>query len=65
MNIQLTYANQLSRGEVWDLINRFNPATFLCLYQARSWISNTICHGFFLCSVIWHQRLLFVLLILI
>jgi hypothetical protein len=26
---------QLSRGEGWDTINRFNPATFLCLSQAR------------------------------
>ena len=31
---------QLSRGEGWDPINRFNPATSLCLSQARTWISN-------------------------
>jgi len=28
-------------------INRFNPTTFLCLSQARSWIYNIICHGLF------------------
>jgi len=32
--------------------NRFNPATFLCLFQARSCIYNFICRGLFLCSVI-------------
>jgi hypothetical protein len=41
---------QLSRGEGWDPINRFNPATFLCLSQARTWISNVIC---------WHSCGLF------
>jgi len=25
-----------------DPINWFNPATFLCLYQARTWISNVV-----------------------
>ena len=29
-------------------INWFNPATSLCLSKARSWISNVICHGFFM-----------------
>ena len=37
----------LSREEGWDTINRFNPATFLCLSQARTWISNIICRGLF------------------
>ena len=41
---------QLSRGEGWDPINRFNSATFLCLSQARTWISNVIC---------WHSCGLF------
>ena len=27
--------------------NKFNPATFLCLSQARNWISNVICYVFF------------------
>ena len=35
---------QLSRGG-WDPINLFNPATCLCLSQARTWISNIICPG--------------------
>ena len=26
---------QLSRGESWDPINRFNPTTLLCLFHAR------------------------------
>ena len=36
---------QLSRGEGWVPINRFNPTTFLCLSQARTWC--VICHGLF------------------
>ena len=36
---------QLSRGEGWDPINWYNPATFLCLSQARTWISNVICRS--------------------
>ena len=42
---------QLSREECWNLIHQFNLATCLCLYQARTWISNVICHGLFLWSV--------------
>jgi hypothetical protein len=38
---------QLSRGEGWDLINQSNPATFLCLSQARTWISYVIYDGLF------------------
>jgi hypothetical protein len=34
---------QLSKGENLDLIDRFYPATLLCLSQARTWISNSIC----------------------
>ena len=41
---------QLSRGESWDPINWFKPATFLSLSQARTWISNVVCGGL-LCSV--------------
>jgi len=33
---------QLSRGEAWDPINRFNTAAFLCLSQAMTWIFNVI-----------------------
>jgi len=33
----------------WDPINRFNPATFLCLSQASTWISNVICHAWSFC----------------
>ena len=38
---------------VLDPIYRFNPATFLCLSQARTWIFNVICHGNF--CVQWVQ----------
>jgi len=34
---------QLSRGG--DAINLFYTSTFLCLSQARAWISNVICYG--------------------
>ena len=34
---------QLSKGENLELIDRFYPATLLCLSQARTWISNSIC----------------------
>ena len=49
---------QLSRGEGWDLIDRFNIATSMCLSQARTWISNVICHGLIICSMImiWSGR---------
>jgi len=35
---------------IGDLINRFNTATFVCLFHARTWISNIICHGLFVIS---------------
>jgi hypothetical protein len=43
LSCELPLYIQLSRGESWDLINRFNSATFLCLSQARIWISNIKC----------------------
>ena len=50
---------QLSRGEGWDPINRFNPATLLCLSQ--TWISNVICGGLFMFSEFrWEVILRFV-----
>jgi len=45
----------LARADGWDPINRFNSATFVCLSQARTWISN----------VIWCERWLLALLILV
>ena len=33
---------QLLRGNGCDPTNRFNPATFLCLFQARIWIANVV-----------------------
>ena len=53
---------QLLRGVVLELINWFNPTTLLCRSQACAII---ICHGLFLSSMIWGQRLMFVLLILV
>jgi hypothetical protein len=32
---------------------RFNPAPFLCLSEARTWIPNIICHGLF--NVQWFE----------
>ena len=29
----------------WHPITRFNPAIFVCLFQARVIISRAICHG--------------------
>ena len=40
------------------LINRFNSATFLCLSQARPWISIDICRRYFVCSLSWGKMLL-------
>ena len=36
-----------SVGYFWDPNNWFNPDTFLCISQVRTWISNAICHGLF------------------
>jgi len=38
--------------ELWPF-NRYlcNNTIFLCQSQARTWISNVICRGLFLCSV--------------
>ena len=43
---------QLSRGEDWDSINRFIPAIFSCLFQARTLISDM--SWFFFRAVIVH-----------
>ena len=43
----------------------FNPATFLCLSQARNGISKVICHNLFLCSMSFDVSWLLVLLILV
>ena len=45
--------------EIWGPINRFNPDAFLCLSQARTWISNAIWHGYFFSSMIRYERWLF------
>ena len=51
---------QISR-EGWDPINQLSPATCLCLSHDRTWISNTIYHGFCVyvqvggdCSFCWY-----------
>jgi hypothetical protein len=38
VNKTLPLKIQLSRGDDWDAMNKFKPATFLCLFQARAWI---------------------------
>ena len=44
---------QLPGQEGWNLINRFNPATILCLSQASTRISNVICCGVFIVFSEW------------
>ena len=39
----LPFELQVLRGE--DPINKFNPATILCMSEVRTWISNVICRG--------------------
>jgi hypothetical protein len=42
----------------WDPIYWFDPATYLCLFHARIWISKVICRGVFGmggdCSLMWY-----------
>ena len=40
----------ITRGDDWDHIKWFNPATFVCLPQVMTWVSNVICHGIFVFS---------------
>jgi hypothetical protein len=47
------YCRWRSSYQRGDPINRCNPATFLCLSQARIWISKVICSG--LICVQWVQ----------
>jgi hypothetical protein len=51
--------------EHWDPLTGFTSPHFLCLSQARTWISNILCCSHFLCLVSWSERLLSVLLILV
>jgi hypothetical protein len=53
----LTFEIQLPRGEGIDIFDRFNTATFISIFQRRTWIS-------FLRSMIWGESWLFLLLIL-
>jgi hypothetical protein len=48
--------------EGWDIINRFNTATYSCLFHTGPGCSMW-CVVIFLCSVIWGERRLLVLLI--
>jgi hypothetical protein len=45
----------ISWGEGWDHINKSNPDTYLCLSQARTWISNVILRFILLCSINWGE----------
>ena len=40
----------------WDPFDLFNPATFVCLFQSSTWISNIALHSRFLCSAILDER---------
>ena len=46
------------------VIKRVSQAACLCMFQAKTWISNTICRGIVLYSIVWVESWLFVLLIL-
>ena len=48
----VTTSDKEGEGRGWDPINYCNPATFFCLSQAMTWISNVICMGFFFYSMI-------------
>ena len=43
--ICIVIGEPIIRRSVLDPINGFNHVTFLCLFQARTWISNAICRG--------------------
>ena len=47
------YDNYMTNNTLYDKqhIDQFNSATFLCLFQTRTWISNVLYRGPFLCSV--------------
>jgi hypothetical protein len=67
--IHISYASlylwiQLSNGDGCDTINRFNPATFICLSQARTGFQTSYVEVF-LCSVSEGEKWLLVLLILV
>ena len=51
IQICIAVRDPVIRRRELDPINRFNPATLLCLCQDRIWISNVICGGLFFCSV--------------
>jgi hypothetical protein len=51
---------QLSRRGGLGSINRFSSATFVCMSQAKTWVSNTIYRGLFVCSVVGGMMWLFI-----
>ena len=55
-NIKLVHKRPFIRAEGWDPINWFNPAPFVFLSQASTFISNTICHGLFFCVQLFGRR---------
>jgi len=44
---QINGRSSFQEGRVEDTIIWFNLTTFVCLSQARTWISNIICSGLF------------------
>jgi len=45
--LEVVLEAKLSRRMDWDPIFWFNPDAWLCLSQARTWISNDICRAHF------------------
>jgi hypothetical protein len=61
-----THENRLfSKNKGWDPIKRFNPAPLCVCHKLGSWILTSwdVVGVFFVCSAIWGERLLSVLLI--
>ena len=55
----IAVGDPLSNGECWDPINRFNPATCVCLFKTRTWISTPyVVLFFFLYPICFSFRLL-------
>jgi len=58
--ICITIGDQLSRGEGWDPINRFNNTTFFCPSKAGMWISNIMVVYYVFREWRWEVIVLFV-----
>ena len=58
--ICISVGDPVMKRAVLGPTDRFNSTIFMYLFQDRTWVSNVICRGTFLCS----ERMLFLLVIL-